>query len=486
MQKATKEHLAHVMERPVRITGPVDQPAGSHPFSAMKFSRSHIRPEDWGYLEEEYFFEGQSGTYDLDKEEKLVLAGPPVPFCTRILVRRPAKRKQQRPRVFLDILNASNGYDIEDQWRRSWRYIMENGFSYVGITAKPVNVLALKYFNWERYKALDWSGGERAALPAVPDSLQRIEGCEEGMIWDMLTELGAWIKGDGRELFASGGEKLYLYLTGQSQSGMYLNTYVYQFHPLLSGREEPVFDGYLSLVSGGLQRSLRQTKGEDTFMCIRPYPEHAVDVPFISLNSEGDYGLFSAMGMPGLKRGTNGTGEGDKRRYYEAAGAPHTDAASPLVPENGEIEKCKCPRRILDGEYTYRLNDFPLDYLVNGMLEKLHRWAAYQEAPKEISPLVLDGEGVPKRDVFGNALGGIRTAFLEVPKASYAGSRGPGETNGTMRFFTQEEMRALYGETWRETYKNRFEEVARGQLKAGDIVETDLLRMLQWAENVLE
>ena len=160
MQMATKEHLAHVMERPVRITGPVDQPAGSHPFSAMKFSRSHIRPEDWGYLEEEYFFEGQSGTYDLDKEEKLVLAGPPVPFCTRILVRRPAKRKQQRPRVFLDILNASNGYDIEDQWRRSWRYIMENGFSYVGITAKPVNVLALKYFNLERYKALDWSGGE--------------------------------------------------------------------------------------------------------------------------------------------------------------------------------------------------------------------------------------------------------------------------------------------------------------------------------------
>lgn len=58
MQKATKEHLAHVMERPVRITGPVDQPAGSHPFSAMKFSRSHIQPEDWGYLEEEYFFEG--------------------------------------------------------------------------------------------------------------------------------------------------------------------------------------------------------------------------------------------------------------------------------------------------------------------------------------------------------------------------------------------------------------------------------------------
>ena len=472
-----------ILMRDVNMHGPIEVSDKSHPFSSMDFSYSKVSLSDFGYIEEEYFMSGYSNVYDLNEKNQLFIKKYDIPYETRIIIRRPANKKDRKNRVFIDIMNASNCYDIEDQWRRSYLYFMENGYSYVGITSKPVNVLSLKNFDYERYKSLNWSNGEIAKSPSIPDKFHRIEGCEEGLIWDMITQLGGWIRGKGKALFTE-DEKIYLYLTGQSQSGMYLNTYVNQFHKYLKFSGKPLFDGYLSTVSGGYQRALSQTTGEDVFMCIREYEENEIDVPFITLNSEGDNLLFKSMSKKGLKASKNFTLENNKRRYYEVAGAPHTNAASPLVPQNSEIEKTKCPPRILDGEYEYRLNDFPLDYIINGLLEKLHLWSSEGIEPKIVDEIEKDEHGEILRDEFKNAMGGIRTAFTEVPKATYVGSIGIGQTNGTMTFFDKDKINEIYGSF--DDYLKKFTEVATLQLKEKDITESDYNRMINWAKNINE
>lgn len=465
--------LEEVFHKKIEVKGPMEVTETSHPFSAMEYSRAKLDVNDFGYLEEEYFVSGYSNVYDLDEENQLIVKKENLPYETRILVRRPKNAADRKNIVVFDIMNASNCYDIEDQWRRSYLHIMEQGYSYVGITSKPVNVLALKNFDYDRYHTLNWSNGEPSLSPSAIDKVHRIEGCEEGLVWDMLTSLGLFIQKEGKKLFTE-EENVYIYLTGQSQSGMYLNTYVNQFHHLLKVDGKSIFDGYLSLVSGGKQRSLCQTNGQEEFMCLRDYKEHEIDTPFITMNSEGDYLLFQPMG--GLKQGYNSEKPNNKRRYYEVAGAPHTDAASPLVPDNSEIVKTKCPKRILDGEYNYTLNDFPLDYIINGLLEKLHTWAKDGIAPAIVEPIRKDENGEILRDDLGNALGGIRTAYLEVPKAKYIGSIGLGQTNGTMELFSEEQMNRLYGS--REEYIKKFEAYAKKQLNDGDIVENDFKRMM--------
>lgn len=59
---------------------------------------------------------------------------------------------------------------------------------------------------------------------------------------------------------------------------------------------EKVYDGYLSLASGGLTRALRQDPEEKLNFAIRPSREEEIDVPVITFNTECDYYLFGAMG----------------------------------------------------------------------------------------------------------------------------------------------------------------------------------------------
>ena len=360
-------HTDFIIEpKTIEVTGPIlvnDEP---HPFSAAAFSRIPIDLALFDFLEEEYFIKGNAAVYDMNKDGILTVRERALPYEARILVHRPKKGTNRKPGVFLDILNATNGYDIEDLWRRSRNYILENDYSYIGVTAKPINVLALKYFDYNRYCNLNWAESAKGSSPAVPDSCHRIIGCEEGRVWDILIQPGYRIK-------TADKQKLSAYLSGQSQSAMYLNTYVNQIHRYVRHGAEPVFDGYFGLVSGGMQRGLSQTTGADTPMCIgKEYGDYPVDVPFISITTEGDYGLFNSIASFALKTAYNSDRAADKRRYYEFPGAPHTDAASPPVPSNDETEKCKCPKLISDGEYTHRLNDFPLEYFINGLLEKLH------------------------------------------------------------------------------------------------------------------
>ena len=52
-----------------------------------------------------------------------------------------------------------------------------------------------------------------------------IAGTLEGLMGDVVSKLGSWIRND-KISFPEGYYVEHIYLTGQSQSGKYLNTYV--------------------------------------------------------------------------------------------------------------------------------------------------------------------------------------------------------------------------------------------------------------------
>ena len=73
-----------------------------------------------------------------------------------------------------------------------------------------------------------------------------LEDCEDGLLWDMLTQLGNLFKsGQGTQIAGKEVEKIYA--ISCSQSSMQLSTYINVFHE--TDRVSPVevpYDGYLT------------------------------------------------------------------------------------------------------------------------------------------------------------------------------------------------------------------------------------------------
>lgn len=470
-----------------RVEGPIEVTPDSYPFCAMNHSRVPLDVADYGYLEEEYFLSGKANVYDVDANDNLVIKKAALPYKNRILVRRPVKPEKFSGRVYVDILNATQCYDIEDLWHRTYLWCMEHGHAYVGVTSKPVCVQSLKNFNYYRYRDLDWSGAQKVPNPTLSRSAT-IPGTEEGLIWDILSQTAMVLRYGGSHNCLGGYQPKYIYLTGQSQSGAYLNTYISYFNPYLDGPDGThLFDGYMNIVGALVQRSLCQTDDVGPLrLCQRHM--HACSTPYICLSSEADFIVFKHF-LPNVNlldiQIENSDTPQNKCRYYEIAGAPHTDILCPVLTDIADIEKTGRSLPNLSQKLISDINDFPLEMYVCGLLEKLHQWAVYGIAPKVVSPLEREN-GTLRRDSFGNALGGLRTPFLDVPIATYIASNpdDPEGICGKMIYFTLAQVEKLYGTP--DHYIELFEHAVRTQVDDGWISETDGRRMCEWSLRAIQ
>ena len=81
---------------------------------------------------------------------------------------------------------------------------------------------------------------------------------QNGLIWDVLRQVGAWIKGRDSSnplTYGQGNQTSVqrLYAWGYSQSGNFLVTYLNAIHPLdVRALGKPLFDAYFIAVPGGL------------------------------------------------------------------------------------------------------------------------------------------------------------------------------------------------------------------------------------------
>lgn len=157
-----------------------------------------------------------------------------------------------------------------------------------------------------------------------------------------------------------------------------------------------------------------------------------VDVPVIRMIAQGDVpDTFT-------RRRDDSDAPGDRFRLYEVAGAPHMDAIfyrqMPILEDQVAAGQ---PGFLWLWPLTYRCDpDVPLMEsanmrdAVNAAFANLDRWVRDGTPPPRAERIGLKDGGTPRAtfvtDQHGNAIGGVRSAYLDVPAATYHVSRtGP-------------------------------------------------------------
>lgn len=466
------------------IEGPIAQNSTSYAYNTMRKAKQPYDVATKGYVEEEFFLSGTANVYDL-KNGKVTVATKAVPYVNRILVRRPADKAKSSGVVLLDIYNASNGFDVEDHWRRLGDHTMASGDTYVGVTSKPINVDALKNFDPKRYAKLTWNlsgtpDPNRVPLKADPTNPtafnphQSIPGTEEGLAWDIITQTGNALRVERKQLL--GGQKTStLLLIGQSQSGIYLNTWTNHFHALVAkARGRNLFDGYLNSVGAKNERPLRQT-GKGLEM-VDASDAHDFDVPFITVSAEGDFSLFPPGTLTGAKTPKN-------RRHWMVTATPHTDLLSKEIMQDAEILRSGRLPRVMDQAFIDALNPYPLEPAIIAAKSALVKWHE-KGVPAAPSRAFDISDGTLVRDSLGNAKGGLRYGLLNLPLATYTGASAPGSVFGSWKPISLAEFTKRYGT--RQAYIAELREANKASIKAGYLTRDGADQMEAVARAVMD
>lgn len=467
---------------PPNVTGPLPVSEDSYPFSTMRKARVPLDLAEYGFLEEEYLLSGHARKYQLVEG-----AAEPIEtreYCTRVLVRRPAEAPSDT--AWVSVLNASQGYDIEDDWRRAWDHIISKRETYVGVSSKPIQASALQTFDPDRYADLSW-GGKPPQIQVGPDwnPFMVIDECEEGLVWDIMAQAAAWLR-SGDSFQAPD----YLFMMGQSQSSVYTNTYLTYFHDLLKleGGRNP-YDGYLPGVGSCFVRTLNQDEdapgglslaapGSDgkqaAFTPILVDPVE-LDVPIISITSEGDTQLFP--GGPDAFR----LGDGPMRRHWHVAGAPHSDPRSRVIPANSEVERSGRNGRHMDQQYLERLSAFPIEPLITGAMVAIQKWVR-DGVPAAPSKWFEAAAGDFVRDEDGVIQGGVRMGLIEEPLGTFIGASPENPVMGHMSLNSREDVLERYSSL--KAYQAACDEVD-DKLEAQGYLEVTGRRLLHAVEKEL-
>jgi hypothetical protein len=419
------------------ITGPLAVSEASYPFGAADHTQV---PEDLsasGYVEQEFLASGTSNVYSWPADAPAVVRTPDAPYTTRVLVRRPAEGRGFSGNVVVEMLNPSNLFDLDIGWAVAHRQIVENGDAWVGITAKPVAVDALKTFDPARYGQLSFANplsptdpgncstvdaDADPATPATPLPADTTQATENGLIWDVYTQVGNWLRSDvpTNPLTYSGAHTRveHAYGFGYSQTGGYLINYMKAIHPLVvQAQGAPTYDAYLVGVAGGgfagaypMNQCEAAPPVDDPRRVIT-----GVGVPVIQMMSQSDY----LRGI-GSRRPDSDVAP-DQFRHYEMAGAGHATpdelqysaAAADIVRAGRTVPPSSCdqgPR-----------SRFPSSIFFDAALRNLDLWVRDGTAPPRSNPIVMRF-GQPVLDRFGNVQGGLRSPYLDVPRSTWYGT----------------------------------------------------------------
>jgi hypothetical protein len=115
---------------------------------------------------------------------------------------------------------------------------------------------------------------------------------------------------------------------------------------------------------------------------------------------------------------------------YEVAGAAHVDF-----------------RLVGDLACGYEVSRFPMHHLFKSTLARLDAWAVRDVTPPASRRIALNADGSVMLDEHGNALGGVRTTYTDVPTARYFDNPGCSLV-GAQERFSPEKLRALPEPWW--------------------------------------
>lgn len=450
------------------IEGPITGPGVPFLLGTTTFPLAEV-----GYEQVEFFIGGTATAYT--SAEPLgadgrwtVTPGDTTAYKTRIVVYRPIDPEAFKGTVLVEWLNVSGGLDSSPDWISAHTEMVRSGMIWVGVSAQYVGVegggsggvllLPLKTANPARYGSLVHPG--------------------DSFSYDIYRQVGEALRFPAETNPLGDAPIEHVIAAGESQSAFRLTTYVNAVQPL-----DPVYDGFLLHSRGGAAAALSQ----DPLPAI-PGPNPAfvrtdLTVPVLTFQTETDMttlGYFPAR-----------QDDSEYFRLWEAAGTSHADIYTLLVGMQdrgdspdvmGVIEVASPIPGII--ECASPVNAGPQHVVLKAAVAALDRWVRTGKAPREAPRFVMVA-GPPVafvRDEHGNALGGIRTPWVDAPIATLSGEGQTGggfcRIFGTTLLFDDAKLAELYPK--RKTYVKRYKKSMKRALKQGYLRKADTKLMSAW------
>jgi hypothetical protein len=433
-----------------------------------------------GYAAREFFVSGTASSYAATGElgpdgDWTVTPSGTADYTTRIVVLTPADRTRFNGTVLVEWLNVSGGIDAPAVWMMAHREILHAGYTYVTVSAQKVGVdggvsltgidMSLKSQDPARYAPLSHPG--------------------DAFCHDIFSQVGELVRADG---VLDGLRAERVIAVGESQSAMFLTTYVNAVDPLAR-----VYDGFLvhSRFAGAAPLD-----GESIFDESRSAVPQAVRfrpdlrVPLLTIITETDlfggvrFGYYFAR-QP----------ENEWLRVWEIPGAAHADnytiqvapidsGSAPLA----DIVAAYAPTKSLMGQQLgHYINFAPQHhYVAQAAIAALNGWVRTGEPAPTAAPIKVSETDQPQPilDPNGLAQDGVRTPWVDVPIARTSGV-GADESIMAMIFgsgepFDTATLRRLYpgGPT---EYLERFTAALDTAIQSGFILQADRAEILELA-----
>ncbi|MEV6066149.1 alpha/beta hydrolase domain-containing protein [Nocardia sp. NPDC052001] len=390
----------------MKLSGPVSGPIN---LISTFFSLSDI-----GYIAEEYFLSGTARSYRLtgpagDDGEWATEPDGHAPFTTRLVVYRPVEGYSGT--AVVEWLNASSGADAPPIWLLAHRHLIRARMAWVGVTAQyaPIHggsVMAAAAEGDDTWNTI--------LLPPLkqtdPARYAELSHPGDAYCYDIYRQAGELVRNlvpETRQLLAA----------GQSQSAATLVTYVNAIAPHGSP-----YDAYL--IDGRPGRPATLTGwGEPETLDGGTRVRADSPAPVLLLQTETDVvGLMRSIGSR--------QPDSDRFRLWELAGAAHADSyvVGAAFTDSGSLtaaelaERMAARRNPLGVDFPEPINSGPQHhYAVQQAIAALSVWAEGGPAPARADRLEVTAAGELVLDAHGNALGGIRTPWLDVPLAVLSG-----------------------------------------------------------------
>jgi Alpha/beta hydrolase domain len=433
-----------------------------------------------GYAAREFFVSGTASSYAPTGElgpdgDWTVTPSGTADYTTRIVVLTPADRTRFNGTVLVEWLNVSGGIDAPAVWMMAHREILRAGYTYVTVSAQKVGVdggvsltgidMSLKSQDPARYAPLSHPG--------------------DAFCYDIFSQVGELVRADG---VLDGLRAERVIAVGESQSAMFLTTYVNAVDPLAR-----VYDGFLvhSRFAGAAP-----LEGESIFDESRSAVPQAVSfrpdlrVPLLTIITETDlfggvrFGYYFAR-QP----------ENEWLRVWEIPGAAHADnytiQVAPIDSGSApvaDIVAAYAPTKSLMGQQLgHYINFAPQHhYVAQAAIAALNGWVRTGEPAPTAAPIKVSETDQPQPilDPNGLAQDGVRTPWVDVPIARTSGV-GADESIMAMIFgsgepFDTATLRRLYpgGPT---EYLERFTAALDTAIQSGFILQADRAEILELA-----
>ena len=459
---------------PEQTTAPISNPLVTLPpeIGAISLLAQNFDLGEVGYEQFEFFLEGTAtaftNTGELDRDGFwAVEPAQQADYRTRIVVYRPIDSAAFNGNVLVEWLNVTAGFELPPSWGTGQLEMRRGGSVWVGVSAQLVGI----------------EGSDRG-LP-LPLYLKAVDPARYGTLvhpgdsfsYDMFSQVAQALRNPDGIAPLDGLDVKHLIAYGESQSAGRLVTYINAVHPLYRP-----YDGYMVHSRGDGASALAQT----------PLPEIAtpsgalirtdIDVPVLSFETETDVVLleFEKARQP----------DTDMIRAWEVAGTAHGDlytfvtgrddtegdpVFASVVEETSVLGFITCDRP---------LNNGPQHYVFNRGVRALNDWVNDGTLPPTSPQLLLNDDGSDYLyDDLGNALGGIRSPYVDAPSAVLLGDANSGNSFcflfGSTSLFSAEQMASLYVD--QAGFVQAVTEATEAAVTADFLLREDADAIIEWA-----